>query len=130
MILNHDGCVSYDSSWSPDGTRIAYACRDSFIRLVDVSDGTVASHFGCEDYVTSVSWSPVGDRIAYSCGGYASHRDLGLNVIDLDDGVITQLTYEGSAEYTGAAWSPDGSKIAFASDLDGDFEIYVVEVER
>ena len=127
--MKHVKCSGLDASWSPDGAKIAYACLDSFIRLVDVSDGTVASHFGCEGDVTSVSWSPDGDRIAYSCGGYPSHRDLGINVIDLDDGIITQLTYEGSAEYTGAAWSPDGSKIAFAADLDGDFEIYVVEVE-
>lgn len=28
-----------------------------------------------------------------------------------------------------SAWSPDGSRIAFHSDRDGDYEIYVMNVE-
>ncbi len=29
-----------------------------------------------------------------------------------------------------AAWSPDGSKIAFDSDRDGNFEVYVMNASR
>ena len=30
---------------------------------------------------------------------------------------------------TPAAWSPDGSRIAFASDRDGNFEVYVMNAD-
>ena len=39
---------------------------------------------------------------------------------------VTQLTYEPSYEGQ-PSWSPDGSKIAFVSDRDGNYEIYVVD---
>ncbi|MGB2808444.1 MAG: hypothetical protein WBC22_11920, partial [Sedimentisphaerales bacterium] len=39
---------------------------------------------------------------------------------------VTQLTYESSYEGQ-PAWSPDGSKIAFVSDRDGDLDIYVMD---
>jgi TolB protein len=32
---------------------------------------------------------------------------------------------DGDADYS-PAWSPDGTRIAFASNWDGDFEIYVM----
>ena len=38
------------------------------------------------------------------------------------------LTNNG-AEDDFAAWSPDGSRIAFASDRDGDWDIYVMEAD-
>ena len=39
---------------------------------------------------------------------------------------VTQLTFEPSYEGE-PAWSPDGSKIAFVSDRDGNYEIYVMD---
>ena len=39
---------------------------------------------------------------------------------------VTQLTYESSYEGQ-PAWSPDGSKISFVSDRDGNYEIYVMD---
>lgn len=40
---------------------------------------------------------------------------------------VTQLTFEPSYEGE-PAWSQDGSKIAFVSDRDGNYEIYVMDV--
>ena len=39
---------------------------------------------------------------------------------------ITRLTNNSSYEFL-TSWSPDGSKIVFVSDRDGNFEIYVMD---
>jgi Tol biopolymer transport system component len=55
---------------------------------------------------------------------------IGLVVIavmtDAEAYEITQITFEPSYEGQ-PAWSPDGSKIAFVSDRDGNYEIYVMD---
>ncbi len=38
---------------------------------------------------------------------------------------VTRLTYNGARDL-GAVWSPDGRRIAFYSNRDGNFEIYVM----
>jgi Tol biopolymer transport system component len=40
----------------------------------------------------------------------------------------TRLTNTDKAE-GGASWSPDGGKIAFASNRDGNFEIYAMNAD-
>jgi Tol biopolymer transport system component len=43
------------------------------------------------------------------------------------DGTGLRRLTDDLAEDAGPAWSPDGTKAAFASDRDGNFEIYVNE---
>jgi Tol biopolymer transport system component len=38
----------------------------------------------------------------------------------------TRLTYN-DAQDTGSSWSPDGTKIAFASNKEGNSEIYLMD---
>ena len=49
-------------------------------------------------------------------------------VMNADGSGVVQLTDNIYAD-GGAAWSPDGSSIAFGSDRDGDDEIYVINVD-
>ena len=46
-----------------------------------------------------------------------------MDVEELSPSRLTKDTANDGA----AAWSPDGSRIAFVSDRDGDFEIYVMD---
>jgi Tol biopolymer transport system component len=48
-----------------------------------------------------------------------------LYVMNADGSNVTQLTHDTAGD-TEPAWSPDGTKIAFASKFDGDYDIYVV----
>jgi Tol biopolymer transport system component len=49
--------------------------------------------------------------------------------MDIDGANVTNLT-NNLANEDAPAWSPDGSRIAFASDRDGDnFEIYVMDAD-
>lgn len=54
----------------------------------------------------------------------------GTNIYKLDVSVnqITQLTF-GNYQDLHPAWSPDRSKIAFVSNRDGNFELYVVNAD-
>ncbi|MCJ7628798.1 MAG: hypothetical protein MUO50_10480 [Longimicrobiales bacterium] len=55
-------------------------------------------------------------------------RDRNLWVMNANGSNQTRLTFSGSNDYF-PAWSPDGSKIAFVSDRNGNFEIYVMNAD-
>lgn len=62
--------------------------------------------------------------IAYSSFAGADTRDVFL----LSDTATLNLTNHPAEDYQ-PAWSPDGAQIAFASDRDGDFDIYVMNAD-
>jgi len=65
--------------------------------------------------------SPDGRTIAFSYRG-------NLWRVSTSGGVATALTV-GSSYNTSPVWSPDGSKIAFASDRNGSLDVYVMPSE-
>jgi Tol biopolymer transport system component len=124
--------------WSPDGRSIAYwehavHFSDSSIRILDLDGSPTArtlvsfpDRHACEPgwvalgCVHSVVMSPIDGRIAYATYDPEAGTDS-VRVVDPDDGSInlvatwTVTTQEG---YVPArmAWSPDGSRIAYAAD--------------
>lgn len=67
------------------------------------------------------SISPQGDRIAFSYRG-------DIFVIDSQGGEARQITSHPAYDYR-PIWSPDGKKLAFASDRNGNFDVYVISSE-
>ena len=65
--------------------------------------------------------SPKGDKIAFCYKG-------DVYVVDTQGGIARQLTTNTSYE-TAPVWSPDGQKIAFATDRNGNFDVYLVSAE-
>lgn len=118
-------------AWSPDGSRIAFTCGDSFLYLVDPSGTNQTSLYACDAPIASPTWSPDGMRVAFTCGH--SMTSYSLHVINIVDGEVTRITDERPDDIQpydlNPSWSPDGGRIAFASHVDGDFDIYVIEVE-
>jgi dipeptidyl aminopeptidase/acylaminoacyl peptidase len=112
--------VAADPQISPDGTTIAYV-RQSMDIMTDKprsniwlvsADGSAHRPFvsATADF-SSPRWSPSGDRIAYVSA--AEGRGAQLYVRWIDTGQTALLTNLRKAP-TSIAWSPDGTKLAFA----------------
>lgn len=130
-------------TWSPDGERIAFDRIVDNRRSVWVinADGTgereVTSHDG---YHSGPGWSPDGSHLVYAsdpnasrvdCEGQFNERNCNTDiyVIGVDGSNPTRLTEDpGPAGFP--EWSPDGSRIAYHSNQNGDwesFDIYTVK---
>ena len=59
--------------------------------------------------------------------GYAAFHNE-IYVMNADGSGQTRLASNSATDYQ-PAWSPNGSKIAFASDRDGNFEVYVMNAD-
>jgi Tol biopolymer transport system component len=109
-------------AWLPDGSQVVflsfrdrsfqfYVVNSNGTRLTILDSGLPPSEFTTEERVT---WVPVG----------------------FDQDYLAGAGFQGSMNDTGRAlgelpaWSPDGTRIAFHSDRDGDLEIYVVSADR
>jgi Tol biopolymer transport system component len=122
-------------AWSPDGKWIAFsglgsdATRDT-IHLMR-PDGTGVVDLG--PMGECATWSPDSSRLMY-----CSHNGDGnwaVWVMNDDGSEQRQLTHPvlkqpaGSrGDYPGA-WSPDGTRIAYSTDVDGDREVFVMNAD-
>lgn len=117
-------------AYSPDGRTIAFQAvlHEQFdIFLVDVASGEITNLTDDEPYDAAPTYSPDGKRLVYTSilEGYGK-----LVAVDLDDpSRREQLTF-GDGNDEGAAFTPDGARLYFASDrLDGIYDIYGLDLE-
>lgn len=121
-------------AWSPDGRQIAFVGleRDNKRGIYTLAaDGIspLQTILKAGTYA-SPAWSPDGHQLVFAASRY---RDLpDLFVVDTDcrlrcDREMLQITNELVVD-TSPVWSPDGSRIAFLSDRNGDYEIYLLDM--
>jgi Tol biopolymer transport system component len=110
----------FDSSWSPDGTEIAFRSERSGEPEIWImnADGTGRRRL---TEGLSPAWSPDGSLIAFA------GREGALSVIRPDGTGLRVLPGTEGGEYP--AWSPDGSRIAFNSNLTGDHVMYIAQAD-
>lgn len=123
-----------DSYVSPDpkGERFLVSSRaggDSEIYVIDDQGAVVSQLTDNEFEDRDPSWSPGGYRVAFRSNRSGSWE---IWLVNLDGSGLRQLTdfpendaLEGYQEGP-PRWSPDGSRILFSSERDGDFDIYVI----
>ncbi len=112
--------------WSPDGQQIAFSStRDGGLDLFVVNaDGTGLREVidtGKNDYFPD--WSPDGTEILFFAAIWPSLRQ-DIYIVDADGANLQQLTNTPRAAEESAQWSPDGARIVYQTDRDGNFEIY------
>ncbi len=115
--------------WSPDGTQIAFSSnregnRDIFVMNAEGSDIRKVVDTGLNDYLPD--WSPDGLQIAFFAADWPSVRQ-DIYTVDADGSNLLNLTNTPRVVDEDPTWSPDGSKIVFQTDRDGNFEIYMMD---
>ncbi|MDH3944115.1 MAG: hypothetical protein OEV06_08490 [Anaerolineae bacterium] len=120
--------------WSTDGKRLAYRgwsdeSQDYGIYLLDLNSGEPFRLVDHQEKTPAV-WSPDGTKIAFAStrGG-----DWAVYIIDVPEDIqsgdvveVRLLTNHAAMFATSPAWSPDGERIAFVAEIDGNFDIYLI----
>ena len=105
--------------WSPSGRRIAYHTS----RRIYSSDSALRDEESLAAYAWGAVWSPSGRRIAYITSS-------SIYVMDADGSNRFRrlFTERGSSTVfrSSLAWSPDGLRLVFVSDREGNDEIYMM----
>jgi TolB protein len=112
-------------TWAPDGRRIVFS-RERALYVVPSAGGPARrlTHDAAGD-AGNPAWSPDGKLIAYDYRrpGFGSRE---VWVVGADGGRPRQLT-KFDVLSTLPSWSPDGSRLAFQSNVyGGHFEIYTI----
>jgi glyoxylase-like metal-dependent hydrolase (beta-lactamase superfamily II) len=126
------------AQYSPDGTRIAFRRRleeetpgwernpgNSDIYIMN-ADGTASrrltAHPGFEGWP---SWTPDGQWIVFAGEGSAEYQ---VEAIRPDGSARRRLT-DGPGSFTKPIVSPDGKRIICTRTLDGNVELFVIELD-
>jgi Tol biopolymer transport system component len=108
------------TAWSADGRLVAFVQYDGLV--VVAPDGTGLRHVNGD--FGDPEWSPARDELALvgSRGG-RSHEILRVGA----SGTPIRTLSRSRGRVRDPTWSPDGERVAFASDRSGNYDIYVVD---
>jgi TolB protein len=122
-LTNRRG-VEGDSSWSPDGSKIAFACAKNLERgpveicVINANGNGFTRLTRHRGFSIGPAWSPDGTKIVYATTQGGEH--LRLWAMNADGSGKQRLSRNRrGTNYSDPQWSPDGTTIALAI-LKGD----------
>ena len=128
-----------DPAWSPDRSKIAFmrethtvpqpTPQQIYVMNADGSNVVNVSNLPDASAADKTpAWSPDGTRIAFASTRFGNVGIVGnveIVVMNADGSGVTRLTSTSvSVVDTDPTWSPDSTKIAFATNRDGNYEVY------
>jgi Tol biopolymer transport system component len=134
--ITEDTRDDIDPTWSPDGTRISFTSSSSGSGnlMIINADGS-----GLRQITKGINvegrndWSPDGRHLTFYAG---DPGDKNVYVVDTscsdlpsgcDPSQLRQLTNGGNNKAPG--FSPDGIWVTFASQMDGDNEVFIMKLD-
>jgi TolB protein len=135
--LTAKGYGAFDPTWSPDGTRLAFAedsPKESGIAVID-ADGSglrlIAKATGGDNYWVP-DWSPDGDWILFDSWRGEGLRSKLMAVHPDGTGLHQLAVFNTGGQCICADWSPDGTRIAYEATTKPSSsipEIYVMNAD-
>ena len=122
----------FSPAWSPDGTQILYQVMSPenkiSLYLVDADGNNPRPllHPKTFDAASYPTWSPDGQYIAYVAQAMDSGNETLTSTLCVEEVATGVARCAGSDIYDQFAWSPDSSRIAFASSK--GYNIYDIEM--
>jgi TolB protein len=125
------GWGDFNPKFSPDGSKIAFLSerdgnREVYVMNSDGSDPINLTNNAERWDGNDIDWTPDGKSILYSSSDFGSTNSE-IYLVDLQTKKKIQLTKNPASDYA-ACVSPNGKRIAFVSNRDGNNEIYVMEI--
>ena len=125
--LDPDG-DAFSPSWGSHGLFVYKAVRGLWLTGETGTPWAISNN----PLQASPAWSPDGERVAFMVKQH-DHWDIG--VIGRDGSGPAYLTSSPTTMFTtpvnnvAPAWSPDGRSVAFLSDREGDWRVYVMNAD-
>jgi WD40 repeat protein len=114
-------------SWAGSSISVTVGSSLQLIELITGARRTLVPSYVKPTQSNGVAaWSP--DRSRLALGVMTSFSDGGIAVVNAD-GSGFRVIARGPNQSVNPSWSPDGQRIAFESNRDGDFEIYSVQAD-
>jgi len=118
-------------AWSPDGSRIAFLSWPAEIHLIDPDGENRTALIGVGDESGSsfrdLAWLPDGEWLSVTYSPpYSTGLCSDILLFRIDGSAEVNLTDHEACD-SRAAWSPDGSRVAFISDRSGTPQLHLMD---
>ncbi|MFQ5611700.1 MAG: hypothetical protein ACE5H9_06165 [Anaerolineae bacterium] len=112
---------------SPDGRYVAYAsvrANEMNVILADIDQGTqaVVETINADQTIEFV-WSPRSDAFVYTS---LLPTGQAIVMVEVATNQPAELTSSFNSSTLSPSWSPDGQQLVFASDRDGNLDLYSI----
>ena len=115
--------------WSPDGQKIAFASDldgDSEIYVINRDGSNLAQLTDNSGYDGRPRWSPDGALISFETDREGGDWDI--FVMNADGSHFRPVTANDGTNDWMQSWSPDGKWLVYVSDMDGNNELNVIDI--
>jgi len=104
-----------------------YAYKNYIVNL----EGEIQNKYPTLNMSTPIAWSPDGTWVAHSPDPRTSDC-LGIEIRKFDGSeskCLINKQPDSLVYFGGISWSPDGKFILFSSNLDGDYDLYAINIK-
>lgn len=116
-------------AWSPDGMRIAFGrttSDNSDIHVMNADGSGVLKLTNSSANAFAPAWSPDGQRIAF-IGNIVPGMNPGIHMMNADGSNLRRVG-DPSGNMIQFDWSPEGDWFAYAAQVDGQWDLYLLPV--